>query len=688
MKTLPSRRLTRFAAGFLAALLIAGLLAGCGDSPPNSNPPTGVSGSSGLPAAPAGNNPNLATPGYAGWAIDAYPDMTYEQMLAALKRMKEAGANVVWISHANPATPYAQEREVGLNPSVFSAFKDPAQISYLDAIAIVEANKRMLKASREVGLKAVLSVGYQTQMGQLWSAQHPQDLRRRANGKLWQVMNGNDPYGSIYSPTFQQDLRDYYVWIEYEFVNPYRDTIAMLNLADEPLGGDYSGWANQEFQKRNGYGFGEVGDSTARQESLGRFQANVITDFMTEAAGYWQEITPGLPVTMSFDGGAMREENGLPNLESLFAKAPANFVLTWDMYPRDRGSLDVPINQDDIARLFMLVRRIGGFSAQYNRLVWFWSAANSWGLGQTATNPGTIADAQANLLYLALLMNQTGGHLAGLAVWNYNIKSQGLYNYSCCGIERKATWNEDEMFARVSQQFAPVRSIMAQPPGQPDLLFLRPPEWQYRLIGATKADYFLQLMDWGKMDALARYNVAGIEAGHWPPAFPSQWAAIKTVVALAPPEYYTAADLAGLRDFAGSGGTAVISLGLAQALLGGNLSVWNDAPMEQAYGKGRLFISRIPVYQLFNSGSSATFGSFWQALFGRSLGGQGFTIQTPAGYLQYQIGQLTGPSVWPPDWSGQTLERFNSNGLSQSLTPANWSSQPLQRSEFIFGIGK
>lgn len=684
-----SRCYYRYAAGWLAALLVAGLLAACGDSPANAYPapdPTGTA----TPAAnlTTGNPANNSALGYAGWAIDAYPDMTYDQMLAALKRMKEAGANVVWISHANPARPYAQEREVGLNPAVFSAFKDPAQFAYLDAIAIVEANKRLLKACRELGLKAVLSVGYQTQMGQVWSAQHPQDLRRRADGILWQVRNGNDPYASPYSPTFQQDLRDYYVWLEYEFVNPYRDTIMLLNLADEPLGGDYSGWANREFQVRNGYSFSEVGASTARQESLGRFQANVITDFMKLAAGYWQEITPGLPVTMSFDGGAMREENGLPNLESLFANAPANFVLTWDMYPRDRGTLDIPISEADISRLFMLVRRIGGFSARYNRPVWFWSAANSWGLGQTARDPGTIADAQANLLYLALLMNQTGGHLQGLAVWNYNIKSQGLYNYSCCGTQRQATWNEDDMFARVSQQFGPVRSIMTQPLNQPDLLYLRPPEWQYRQIGATRADYFLQLMDWGKMDLLARNNSAGVEAGHWPPVWPSQWAAIKTVIVLAPPEYYTPADLAGLRSFAQAGGTVVASLGISQALLGGNQAVWSALPVSQVYGKGRIFISREPVDQLYNSRSAETLTPFWQALFGRTFTGQGYTIQTPAGYLQYQLGQSTAPLNWPEGWPGQTLARFGANGLSQVLTAANWSSRPLQRSEFIFGIIK
>lgn len=662
--------------------MVALLLAACGDAASVS---PGVGGQAVLPAQPPISNGQPQNGGFAGWAIDAYPDMTYEAMLAALTRMKETGANVVWISHANPARPYAQEREVGLNPSVFSAFKDPAQYAYLDAISIVEANQRMLKACRALGLKAVLSVGYQTQMGQLWSQQHPQDLRRRADGKLWQVTNGNAPYASVYSPAFQKDLRDYYVWIEYEFVHSYRDTILMLNLADEPLGGDYSAWADREFQRRTGYGFADVGDSPERQTSLGRFQANVIADFMTVASGYWNEITPGLPVTMSFDGGAMREENGLPNLESLFANAPANFVLTWDMYPRDRGSLDKPINEDDISRLFSLVKRIGGFSARYDRAVWFWSAANSWGLGQTAVNPGTIADAQANLLYLALLMNQVGGHLAGLAVWNYNIRSQGLYNYSCCGLNQKATWNEDDMFQGVSRQFGTVRAIMAGALGQPEVLFLRPPEWQYRLIGQTRADYFLQVMDWGKLDALDRANVAGVEAGHWPTDWPTAWGNLKTVIALAPAEYYTAQDLAGLKNFADAGGSVVVSLGVAQALLGENVAVWSDAPREEDFGRGRLFVSRTPVQQLFNSHAAPTYEGFWQALFGRSLSVEGYTVQTAAGYLHYQMA-ASGPAPdWPAGWIGQSLARYATNGHSQPFVKGS-PQPPLQRSEFIFGL--
>jgi hypothetical protein len=286
-------------------------------------------------------------------------------------------------------------------------------------------------------------------------------------------------------------------------------------------------------------------------------------------------------------------------------------------------------------------------------------------------------------------MNQSGGHLAGLAVWNYDIRGQGLYNYVCCGQTQQATWNEDDMFERVSQQFATVRAIMAQPTGQPDTLCLRPPEWQYQLIGQTRADYFLQLMDWGKLDALHRANVVGVEAGHWPSErsspLPASWQNLKTVIALAPAEYYTAQDLAGLKNFAETGGSVVVSLGLAQAWLGGNVAVWTDTPLEENFGKGRLFISRTPVYQLFSSASAATFGDFWQTLFGRTLNVQGFTIQAPAGYLQYQIGlSAITPSV-PAGWTGQSLVRYSSNGLSQPFT-ATTSQPPLQRSEFIFGL--
>ncbi len=621
---------------------------------------------------------------YTGWAIDAYPDMSYQDMLTAVRRMKDAGANVVWISHANPARSFQKEREVGLSPAVYDAFRNPTILAHLDAIAIVEAEKRMLKACKEVGLKAVLSIGYHTQMGLDWSASHPQDLRRKANGKVWQIVNGNDPYASPYSPTFQKDLREYYVWIEYEFLNQFRDTVMMLNLADEPLGGDYSGWAEAAFRRRVGYGFGDIGTDPARQIALGQFQAGVVVDFMRLGADYWNDITPGLPVTMSFDGGAMREDNGLPNLENLFRQAPANFVLTWDMYPRDRGTLDVSVKEEDLTRLFFLTRQVAGYSAQYSRKVWLWSAANSWGLGQGVPEPGTIADAQANLLYLAGLMAGAGGRLEGLAVWNYNIKTQGLYNYSFGDVKQKATWNEDDMFNRVSSQFAAARALMMGPLSSPQVLFLRAPESQYRQIGAGKIDYWKPELDWAGLDVLARNGIVSVEVGHWPTAWPEVWANLKTVIVLSSPEFLNQADLKGLHDWLGGGGQVVASLGLAQTLTGSQPSLWNGVPAVQTVGKGRLFISREPTGTLFDSSEAATLKSFWQDLLGlKDLNG-GYIVRTATSYLQYHLNRTPIAAPWPNGW--ESVQRYRADGQAQVFNRASWPGWALQRSEYVFAM--
>lgn len=622
---------------------------------------------------------------YAGWAYDAYPSTSYDQMVKDVRRIKQAGANILWISHANPALPFKQEREVGLNPAVLDAYRDFAQFPHDDAVDIVESQKQMLRACREVGMKVVLSIGYHTQMGDEWSKRHPNDLRRQPNGKLWQVTNGNQPFASIYSPAFQADLQDYYHWIEQDYVSQFSDVIVMLNLADEPSGGDYSSWANAEFKKRNGYDFSQAGQNPARQQSLGHFQAGMIVDFMKLAAGYWRNIRPGMPVTMSFDGGAMREDAGMPNLEALFREAPANFVLTWDMYPRDRGSLSVALNEADVSKLIYLVRAIGGYSAQYNRKVWLWSAANSWGLGQDVSKPGTVADAQANLLYLAQLMIQTGGKLEGLAVWNYNIKLQGLYNYSYGSVVKKATWNEDEMFDRVSHLFPVVRQIMAESGNGPQLVFLRPPEWQYQQIGTGQADVTSPQLDYSRLDLLARNNIVSVEAGHWPEQLPPSWDKVTTVVVLSPPEYLSQSDISRLKEWTLEGGTLVAPLGLATTLTGQPTSVWNNQPALQTYGKGRLFFSREPASSLFDSSQADKLKLFWRDLFGLEKPEDGWVIGTRTSYLHYHLGSNPAAASWPTgQWA--SVARYASNGLSQPLDPGNGLVTSLQRSEFIFAM--
>lgn len=664
----------------------------CTSEPINTNfePETNfIPNSSSTPVSLPPTRTEGTRPFYTGWAIDAYPDMSREQMVSAVSKMKKAGANVVWISHANPARSFKDEREVGLNPDVYAAFKDFTRIDHADAVEIVQAQKLMLQICQEFNIKAVLSIGYHTQMGLEWSKLHPQDLRRHPDGTLWNAASGSAPYGSIYSPVFQKDLYEYYKWIEYEFLNPYRNTIQMFNLADEPLGGDYSGWAEIEFHKRNGYGFNEVGNDPIRQQLLGQFQAGVIVDYMKMAAGFWQELAPGLAVTMSYDGGPMREDNGLPNLEALFQFAPANFVFTFEMYPRDQGVLNQSLNEDDITRLFLFVRSVAGYSAQYQRKVWFWSAANSWGLGQNVSKPGTIADAQANILYLTQLMNQDSGNLEGIAVWHYNLKTQGLFNYSWGNVQNKATWNEDQMFEQVSSMFAVAQAINSGPAGKPQLLFLRPPEWQYKIIGAARVDYYKPVIDFASFDILARNNILSITAGHWPSQLPSLWSDLKVVVVLAPIEFLNDTDLTMLRKWIAGGGTVLASIEVSQKIVGEELSQWSDVPSAISFQKGRLFVSRKPTYELFNSTKTAQLKVFWQQLLQLNGLQSNFMIRTQSSYLEYHLGTQGAAEqsvFWPANLNSQVLWRYSSNGMAKTYSQTGWSFQPLERSEFIFGL--
>ena len=102
-------------------------------------------------------------------------------------------------------------------------------------------------------------------------------------------------------------------WIEAEFVGPYADVILMLNLADEPIGGDYSAPAEAVFRQQHGFGFDEVGDDPRRQRLLGEFQSRYVVEYAVYSAGLWQEIQPGLPVTMSFDGAQARQTLTMPD---------------------------------------------------------------------------------------------------------------------------------------------------------------------------------------------------------------------------------------------------------------------------------------------------------------------------------------------------------------------------------------
>jgi hypothetical protein len=493
---------------------------------------------------------------YAGWAVEAYPEASAAEMEAIVRRQVDHGANVVWIGHNNPGEVDAAKVEPGLSYAVYEAYLDPSDPRHADAVAMVEAQHRMLAACRAAGVPAVLPVGYQIQMGRRWNDAHPGDVRRDAEGRPLDIYGGGVS-ASFYAPSYRADIEAYYRWVEAEFVGPYADVILMLNLADEPLGGDYSGHAEAEFRRRHGFGFGEVGDDPARQRLLGEFQSRYVVEYAAYSAEFWQELQPGLPVTMSFDGAQARQTLTMPDVEALFRDTPANFVVTFDAYPRD-GLPHVALSDANLVGLFLLGRSLGLYSDRYDKPVWLWAAANSWGLSQASPDPGTVSDAVANGLYLALLVRQGGGDLQGVAYWNYNVKAQGLYNDS-----HDTAYEVETMFEQVSAALPTLRQLLNAPRSSPDVLVLAPPSRAHQAIGAQRAAVLLEVQPFQRLAVLAKTGVNAAVVG----SLGGRPEEVRAIVVLAPEsDYLSATDLARLGDVLAQGAKVVTSPGVAGAL--------------------------------------------------------------------------------------------------------------------------
>jgi len=340
-----------------------------------------------------------ATAHYAGWAMDAYPGDSVAYLKGEMARQLAAGANVVWLGHNNSGDVIPGKVEPALSYAVWAAYRDPGARYHDLAVAMVAAQRNALDAARALGVRVILPVGYQTQMGAAWNLAHPGDDRRTADGRLYNGPKPGDIGASFYAPDYRRDITAYYRWVDATLVRPYTGTVMMLNLADEPKDGDYSSWADAAFRAAHGYGLHDAGASAARQEAVGRFESEYVNDYAIWSARQWLAIDPGVTVTMSYCGGYGRVMHEGPNLESIFQKAPRNFVVTFDAYPRD-GLYTTPLTEPDLIALFALVRTLGYYSAIYHRPLWLWSTGNSWGLNEGSPDRGTVADAVANGIYI------------------------------------------------------------------------------------------------------------------------------------------------------------------------------------------------------------------------------------------------------------------------------------------------
>ena len=227
---------------------------------------------------------------------------------------------------------------------------------------------------------------------------------------------------------YQKDILCYYQWVVDTIIRDYRPIILMVNLADEPFGGDYSPYAEVAFKEKTGLTFREAqagGDEEKR--ALGAFQSDYIVRYAAWSAEAWHSVCPDIPSTMSFCGFHAREENILPSVVGLFADTPPYFHPTFDVYPRD-GDQKTAVSEQDVIMLTLLLRQMGYLSNKYQKPYWLWTTGNSWGLGQGSADKANIADAIVNQIMAVNMALENGGLLAGFAVWNYNVKFQGLYN--------------------------------------------------------------------------------------------------------------------------------------------------------------------------------------------------------------------------------------------------------------------
>ncbi len=527
---------------------------------------------------------------FAGWAIDAYPSLSSADFLAALTRLRDNGANYVWLGHCNPAAVDPNADEVGLCYPVYAASLNSRDPNNAAANAILAAQHRFLDAARAVGLKVVLPINYRTQMGDAWNQGHNGSLRRGPDGT---VLNFGGVDASPYASDFRADLTQYYRWVDQTFVGPYRDVILLVSLGDEPTGVDYSAAANAAFAQEYGIHFADVGSDPVRTQELGAFQTHVMIDFATWAAQQWQWIDPAVTLTLSFSSSPGRKSYQAPLIEDIFRQTPGNLQPAFDTDLRD-GAPTEALDDSDVTELTLFVGTVSHFAARYGRSFWLWSAGNSWGLGGGSPDPSSIADAIVNLHLVADVAREAGGPLRGIAVWSYNVRGQGLYNDSY-----HPPYNPDDLFKRVSAELPVIRQILSGPAGAgPTILVLAPNAMPERLLGQNRVTdiWAFRGYNFGDLVSLARTGatmaVVNTLSGE-------DLTALHLIVVLARgPGDLTDGDVAALRAYQGAGHSIVDAASLDGPLSLGAAWVAPGNAAEQLFSEDYTKTSVGPVSDL------------------------------------------------------------------------------------------
>ncbi len=436
---------------------------------------------------------------YTGWAMEAYPEMDRRAIAHHVKRQVELGANFVWMGHNNPGEVDAAKVEPGLSYAVWEALVDDNDPRHEDAIRIVDAQRRLLDFCLAENIPVVFPIGYQIQMGERWNRAHPQALRRNPDGC---IINWGGVSACFYSPEYRDDIRRYYKWVAETLIEPYRPIMIMVNLSDEPFGGDYSPCAEAAFKKATGLTFNQAIDGGAQEQRLlGHFQSNYIVEYARWSAQVWHSQCPDIPSTMSFCGHHAREENIMPSVPALFTDTPEYFHPTFDVYPRD-GDVATPISESDIVMLMILLRQLAYLSNRAQKPYWLWTTGNSWGLGQASQDRADITDAVVNLMMAISGALENGGVLRGIAIWNYNVKQQGLYNDT-----NNTVFNPDNLFFKLTRVSASLRTFANHSSMRPtSLAIVAERTFGEQFIAKSRKTVWVKPFDFNRLSLPAKNN--------------------------------------------------------------------------------------------------------------------------------------------------------------------------------------
>lgn len=384
-----------------------------------------------------------------GWAYHVRPTTSRAQMFADMQRMKAAGTNVVYVSHANPGE-VTSPSEPGLTFATYWALAN-GTTSKTDAERQLRATLDALDASAAAGLEVVLAIGYQIQLGTEWNAAKATHLRRTADGKELRHW-GSLPTASPYSPEYQRDIAAYYAWVQRTVLAKYPNVLA-LNLGDEPMGADFSVHAKRAF--RDAYG---VDFDRAPEAARGDFIAGQLADFAAQNASMWQRENPNVWVLMTWH--VQRDVPWFPSFERIFADTPGNFVFSSDTHYHDAPP-EIPIM--DLSLLANQIRTDAWLSRVYDKPLMLWTSANRWGLPKVNA-PGTsrvvgVEEAKLNARMVIEETKKVGGHLGMVMAFSYNCGHDlGLYDSDRGGVALGFSQAEaDAIFGEVSATMATAR---------------------------------------------------------------------------------------------------------------------------------------------------------------------------------------------------------------------------------------